>query len=72
MAVREIALDLIAAASGSSPAVYDPLATRKQMADLNGLSEFVSEVHLPPADEKISSDMQVVAETWDRAISRRG
>ena len=56
----QIALDLIAAASGSSPAVYDPLATRKQMADLNGLSEFVSEVHLPPADEKIASDMQVV------------
>ena len=56
----QIALDLIAAASGSTPAAYDPLATRKQMADLNGLSEFVSEVHLPPADEKIPSDMQAV------------
>ncbi len=56
----QIALDLIAAASGSTPAAYDPVATRKQMADLHDLNEFVSAVHLPPAGEKISSDMQVV------------
>ncbi len=56
----QIALDLIAVASGSTPAAYDPVATRKQMADLHDLNEFVSEVHLPPAGAKISSDMQVV------------
>ncbi len=56
----QIALDLIAAASGSTPAAYDPVATRHQMADLHDLNEFVSEVQLPPAGEKIPSDMQVV------------
>ena len=30
------------------------------MADLHDLNEFVSEVHLPPAGEKIPSDMEVV------------
>ncbi|MHC4413878.1 MAG: NADH-quinone oxidoreductase subunit G [Planctomycetota bacterium] len=56
----QIALDLVAASAGETPAVYDPDATRQMMADIHGLKTFITEVHLPGAPEKVESDMEVV------------
>jgi NADH-quinone oxidoreductase subunit G len=56
----QIALDLAAQQAGETPEVYDAAAIRQRMAELHGLKEFVGDVHLPPAMEKIPSDMQLV------------
>jgi NADH-quinone oxidoreductase subunit G len=56
----QIALDLAAQGSGETPEVFDAAAVRRRMADIHGLKEFVSDVHVAPAPTKVASDMQVV------------
>jgi NADH-quinone oxidoreductase subunit G len=56
----QIALDLIAAQSDQRPEVYNAANTRREMAEVNGLAEFTSEVHLPAAAEPVESDMETV------------
>ncbi|MHC4764651.1 MAG: NADH-quinone oxidoreductase subunit G [Planctomycetota bacterium] len=56
----QIALDLAAQRAGEPPEVYDAAAVRRRMADVHGLKELISDVHLPPAPIKVPSDMQVV------------
>ncbi len=56
----QIALDLEADRTGEEPRVYDAAQTRRTMADVHDLSEFVNDVHLPPEAEKVESDMQMV------------
>jgi NADH-quinone oxidoreductase subunit G len=56
----QIALDLAAQQAGEMPETYDAAAIRQRMADIHGLKEFVTEIHLPPAVEKVPSDMHVV------------
>jgi NADH-quinone oxidoreductase subunit G len=56
----QIALDLAAQGTGQKPEVFDAAAVRRRMADIHGLKEMVSDVHLPPAPTKVASDMQVV------------
>ena len=42
------------------PAVYNPVTVRSAMAELNGMSEFIKSVHLPPVEHEVESDMQLV------------
>ena len=56
----QIALDLAAARSGDTPAIYNPVSTRRLMAEVHGLKEFVSEVHRPSVPQKVEADMQLV------------
>jgi NADH-quinone oxidoreductase subunit G len=56
----QIALDLIAEGSDAKPEVYAAAAVRQRMADDHGLKELITDVHAPPARQKIESDMQVV------------
>jgi NADH-quinone oxidoreductase subunit G len=56
----QIALDLAAQSSGEPPEVFDAAAVRRRMADIHGLKEFVTDVHVAPAPTKVASDMQVV------------
>ncbi|MEE8155924.1 MAG: hypothetical protein V3T53_13305, partial [Phycisphaerales bacterium] len=56
----QIALDLEADRTGEEPRVYDAAQTRRTMADVHDLGEFVNAVHLPPEAEKVESDMQMV------------
>ena len=56
----QIALDLVAVADGEPPTVYNPAATRRKMAELHGLGEFLTDVHLPAVEPLVESDMAVV------------
>jgi len=56
----QIALDLEADRTGEAPAVYDAKQTRRTMADVHALSEFVNDVHLPPEAQTVESDMELV------------
>ena len=55
----QIALDL-AARAGEDPKVFNPAATRQQMAHVHELKEFLTDVHVPAATPMVESDMQVV------------
>ena len=56
----QIALDLTAAQAGETPTIYNPVATRQEMADVHDLKEFLTGVHLPAVTALIESDMQIV------------
>ena len=56
----QIALELVAAREGIRPSRYDAAQTRRAMAEEHNLAEFVSDVHLPPEDEPVESDMPMV------------
>ncbi len=56
----QIALDLAAARSGAMPDVYNPVMARQRMAEVHGLNEFVSEVHMPAIGGPVESDMVMV------------
>ena len=56
----QIALDLAAAAAAEAPPVYNPVAVRQSMADIHGLTELVTDVHVPRQPQKIEPDMVVV------------
>ncbi len=56
----QIALDLEADRTGEQPQVYDAAQTRRTMADVHDLSEFVNDVHLPAQAQPVDSDMEVV------------
>ena len=56
----QIALDLEADRTGEEPAVYDAKQTRRTMADVHALGEFVNDVHLPPEAQTVESDMEIV------------
>lgn len=56
----QIALDLEADRTGDAPAVYGTEQTRRTMADVHDLSEFVNDVHLPPEAQTVESDMEIV------------
>ncbi len=56
----QIALDLAAAREGEPPAAFNAANTRRRMADLHGLTEFITDVHLPEQVMEVEPDMQVV------------
>ena len=56
----QIVLDLIAAPGGEAPEIYNPAAIRRRMADIHGLREFLTSVHLPRLPAPVESDMQLV------------
>ncbi|UCD73829.1 MAG: molybdopterin-dependent oxidoreductase [Phycisphaerales bacterium] len=56
----QIALDLAAARNGESPLAYDAAAARREMAADHGLGEFLTDVRVPEAAEKVEADMQYV------------
>ncbi len=56
----QIALDFEAERTGEEPVVYDAEQTRRAMADVHDLGEFVDDVHLPPEAQTVESDMEVV------------
>ncbi len=56
----QIALDLAAGQTGDTPGVFNPAATRQQMAEVHGLREFLTDVHMPAVAAMVESDMQVV------------
>ena len=56
----QIALDLTAVLAGVDPEVFNPAATRQQMADIHDLREFLTDVHLPAAAPMVESDMQII------------
>ena len=56
----QIALDLTAVLAGVDPEVFNPAATRQQMADVHELKEFLTDVHLPAAAPMVESDMTMV------------
>jgi len=56
----QIALDLTAARAGTEPQVYNPVHTRRRMAEIHGLDEFVNDVHMPAKHAKVEGDMAVV------------
>jgi len=56
----QIALDLAAAQAGEAPAIYNPVATRQEMAEVHDLKEFLADVHLPAVTAWVESDMQIV------------
>ena len=53
-------MDLSAYNVAETPRVYDAAETRRQMAEVHGLKEFLTDVHLPPATPRIEPQMQVV------------
>ena len=56
----QIALDFEAERTGEEPVVYDAEQTRRAMADVHDLGEFVDDVHLPPEAQTVESDMEIV------------
>jgi NADH-quinone oxidoreductase subunit G len=56
----QIALDLTAANAGEQAVAFNASAVRVRMAKEHGLVEFTSQVHLPPAEADVESDMQLV------------
>jgi NADH-quinone oxidoreductase subunit G len=56
----QIVLDLQAAADGSSPEIFNPAAVRRRMAEVHGLRELLTEVHLPRLPAPVESDMQLI------------
>ena len=56
----QIALDLAAGQTGDTPGIYNPAATRQQMAEVHGLKEFLTDVHMPAVAAMVESDMQLV------------
>lgn len=56
----QIALDLTALYDKAPPEIYDADRVRARMADLHGMMEFTSDVHLPEGGQKVESDMTVV------------
>jgi len=56
----QIALDLLAGFAGSSAERYNAADTRRRMATDFGMSEFLSDVHLPEQHREVEPDMQVV------------
>ncbi len=52
--------DLTADRVAETPAVYDAAETRRQMAEVHGLKEFLTDVHIPAVAAMVESDMQVV------------
>jgi NADH-quinone oxidoreductase subunit G len=56
----QIALDLAAALAGQDPQVFNPATTRQQMADVHGLTEFLTDLHMPAPTPMVDSDMQMV------------
>jgi anaerobic selenocysteine-containing dehydrogenase len=56
----QIALDLLAAASGTAVRRYDAALTRREMAEAHGLTEMVGQVHHPPGAVEVEPDMQYV------------
>ena len=56
----QIALDLTAAQAGETPTIYNPVATRQEMADVHDLKDFLAGVHLPAVTAWVESDMQIV------------
>ncbi len=56
----QIAMDLLGVRIGEPARTYDPRSTRRAMADVHGLSEFVDDVHVPAEATTVESDMQIV------------
>ncbi|MHC4949186.1 MAG: NADH-quinone oxidoreductase subunit G, partial [Planctomycetota bacterium] len=56
----QIALDLVAARVGATPATFNAAGTRRTMAEEHGLGEMVTDVHLPAGEAPVEADMQVV------------
>ncbi len=56
----QIALDLAAAQSAEGTEIYNPAALRRRMAEVHGLREFLTGVHLPRPPARVESDMQLV------------
>ncbi len=56
----QIALDLLAARLGERPQRYNAANMRQQMARQHGLTEFMTEVHVPAGEDEVESDMQLV------------
>lgn len=56
----QIALDLAALRTGEQPAVYNPLAVRRTMAEAHGMTEFTTQVHMPPGELEVEPDMELV------------
>lgn len=56
----QLALDLLAEMEGTAPTAFNAASTRRQMADVHGMTEFVTEVHLPEQHREVEPDMQVV------------
>ncbi|HRP63324.1 MAG TPA: 2Fe-2S iron-sulfur cluster-binding protein [Phycisphaerales bacterium] len=56
----QLALDLLAEMEGAAPTAFNAANTRRQMADMHGMTEFVTEVHLPEQHREVEPDMQVV------------
>lgn len=58
----QIALDLASAGPDSieQPMTYSASETRQAMAKAHGMSEFMNDVHHPPHEEQVESDMALV------------
>ncbi len=56
----QIALDLEAEREGTVPEVHNAAATRRRAADVHGLTELLTDVHLPAPPPAVEADMQVV------------
>ncbi len=56
----QIALDLAAVRAGVDSEVYNAATTRRRMAEVHGLKEMLSDVHMPSVEAKVESDMQVI------------
>jgi NADH-quinone oxidoreductase subunit G len=56
----QIALDLIGSLEGERPQVFNAANTRRMLADLHGLKEFLTDVHLPAGEAEVEPDMVIV------------